>query len=90
VERLSGELPFGFTIPRDEASFKQKASYALTQSMDDFGGALATGDGFDRVSIYGSGTVRLGEHRVLTATAIPYQRRSASRHFTRYERVDEP
>jgi hypothetical protein len=90
VGRLSGELPFGYTVPRDQTSFKQKASYALTQSMDDFGAALAVGDGFDRVSTYGSGTLRLGEHRVLTATAVPYQRRSASRHFTWYERVDEP
>jgi hypothetical protein len=32
----------------------------------------------------------LGEQRILTATAIPYRRRSASRHFTWYERVQEP
>lgn len=89
-ETLSGELPFGFTVPRDQTSYKQKASYALTQSMDDFGSALATEEGFDRVSTYGSTPLRLGEHRNMIATAVPYQRRSAARHFTWYERVDEP
>jgi hypothetical protein len=87
-ERLSGPLPFGFTVPRPEASFEQIASYTMTQALDDFGEALCAADnGFDRVSTYGSGGVRLGEHRILTATAIPYRRRSASRHFTWYERV---
>jgi hypothetical protein len=90
-ERAGGTLPFGFTVPRTEASFEQIASYAMTQALDDFGDALcAADDGFDRVSTYGSGPVRLGEHRILTATAIPYRRRSASRHFTWYQRVSEP
>jgi hypothetical protein len=89
-ERVDGALPFGFTVPRPDATFEQTASYALTQALDDFGEALCTAaDGFERVSTYGSGTVRLGEQRILTATAIPYRRRSASRHFTWYERVQE-
>lgn len=90
-ERVEGTLPFGFTVSHPEATFEQAASYALTQALDDFGEALCTAaDGFERVSTYGTGTVRLGEHRTLTATAIPYRRRSASRHFTWYERVQEP
>jgi len=90
-ELVEGALPFGFTVPRPEATFEQIASYALTQALDDFGEVLyAAPDGFERVSTYGSGTVRLGEQRILTATAIPYRRRSASRHFTWYERVQEP
>jgi hypothetical protein len=89
-ERIGGTLPFGFTVPRPEATFEQTASYALTQALDDFGETLcAAANGFDRVSTYGSGTVRLGKQRILTATAIPYHRRSASRHFTWYERVQE-
>ncbi len=90
-ERVEGTLPFGFTVPRPTATFEQIANYGLTQALDDFGEALcAASNGFERVSTYGSGTVRLGEQRVLTATAIPYRRRTASRHFTRYERVERP
>ena len=63
----------------------------MTQALDDFGEGLCdAADGFDRLSTYGPGKIRLGEHRVLTATAIPYRRRSSSRHFTWYERVREP
>lgn len=88
---LEGDLPFGFTVPRLRATFKQQQAYWLTEALDDFGEALI-GDrnGFERVSTYGSGSLRLGEHRVLTSTAVPYRRRSASRHFTWYERVEEP
>lgn len=87
--RIDGDLPFGFTVPRPDATFEQIARYALTEALDDFGEPLS-GDpkGFDRVSTYGSGSVRLGEHRTLTATAVPYRRRSASRHYTWYERVE--
>lgn len=91
AERIEGDLPFGFTIPRPDASFEQIASYQLTQALDDFGDVLGKpANAFDRVSTYGSGAVRLGEQRTLTATAIPYRRRTASRHFTWYERVQEP
>ena len=91
ADRVKGDLPFGFTVPRPRATFEQTATYGLTQALDDFGEALiGERDGFERVSTYGAGAVRLGEHRALTATAIPYRRRSASRHFTWYERVEEP
>ena len=61
--------------------------YLLTHALDDFGPALcASKDAFDRVSTYGAGTIKLGEHRVLLATAIPYIRKTSSRHFTWYER----
>jgi hypothetical protein len=90
-EILNATPPFGFTVPRPEATLEQVASYAMTQALDDFGeGLCAAADGFDRVSTYGSGKVRLGEHRILTATAIPYRRRSSSRHFTWYQRVPDP
>lgn len=90
-EGIQGALPFGFTVPHLDASPKQVATYGMTQALDDFGEALyEKDDGFERVSTYGSGSVRLGEHRVLTITEMPYRRRSASRHFTWYERVSEP
>lgn len=89
IQTVEGDLPYGFTVPRNEASLNQIASYAMTLALDDFGEALCSAsDGFERVSTYGSGTIRLGEHRVLTTTAIPYYRRSASRHFTWYERAE--
>lgn len=87
-ERILGVLPFGFTTPSLDATFEQIAAYRLTQALDDFGQVLCdANDGFERVSTYGSGSVRLGDQRVLTVTSIPYQRRSASRHFTWYVRV---
>jgi hypothetical protein len=90
IETLHGALPFGFTVPRLEASYQQIERYEMTQASDDFGEALSAGaDGFDRVSTYGGGDVRLGTQRVLTSTAVPYKRRSASRHYTWYERVQE-
>jgi hypothetical protein len=86
---LHGELAYGFTVPRHEASIEQIMGYMMTQALDDFGDALCVAkDGFDRVSTYGSGTVRLGEHRIITPTAMPYRRHSASRGFTWYERAD--
>jgi len=90
-ERIQGALPFGFTVPHLDASPEQIATYGMTQALDDFGEALCeANDAFERVSTYGSGSVRLGEHRILTITEMPYRRRSASRHFTWYERVSEP
>ena len=91
LEEMQGDLPFGFTVPRSREDFNQAATYGMTQALDDFGEGLCTAhDGFERISTYGSGSVRLGVHRVLDATAIPYARRSASRHFTWYERPNEP
>lgn len=84
-----GELPIGFTVPLGEPVWRGVNSYGMVQALDDFGEALCMADdGFDRVSTYGKGTVKLGEHRILTPTAIPYRRRSAARSFTWYERID--
>ena len=87
AELCSGDLPDGFTAMRAHLSTKQIMSYMLTQALDDFGPALcAAKDGFDRVSTYGAGTIKLGEHRVLNATAIPYSPKASSRHFSWYVR----
>jgi hypothetical protein len=83
-----GELPAGFSLPRIALRPDQVMRYMMTHALDDFGAALCTAkNGFDRVSTYGEGAIKLGEHRVLTSTAIPYARRTASRHFTWYERA---
>lgn len=87
AETSDAVLPPGFTVPRSEMEPNQILGYGLTHSLDDFGSALcAAKDGFDRVSTYGGGAIKLGEHRTLTATAIPYFRKSSSKHFTWYER----
>jgi hypothetical protein len=84
-----GDLPWGFTVSRAHLTPDQIMGYLVTHALDDFGGALiGAKDGFDRVSTYGTGTIKLGEHRTLTATAIPYTRKSSSRHFTWYERTE--
>lgn len=91
VNVIEDELPFGFTVPRDSVNFTEAATYPMTQPLDDFGVDLCSAkDGFDRVSTYGSGDIKLGVHRVLVPTAVPYGRRNASRHYTQYERAEEP
>jgi hypothetical protein len=88
AEIQAGDLPWGFTAPRAELMPDQVMGYPMTQALDDFGTALCDAkNGFDRVSTYGEGTIKLGEHRVLTSTALPYARRTASKHFTWYERT---
>lgn len=84
---VEGHLAFEYTTPREEASLEQIFSHGITQALDDFGAALVKAkDGFDRVSTYGKGRITLGEHRVLTLTALPYRRRSAGKSFTWYRR----
>jgi hypothetical protein len=88
AETIEGDLQYGFTVPRNEADIAQISSYAMTLALDDFGEALCSAtDGFNRVSTYGDGVIKLKEHRILIATAIPYRRNSASRSFTHYERT---
>ncbi len=90
ISRQEGDLPIGFTVPITEPEWRGLTSYGLVQSLDDFGPALcAADDGFDRVSTYGEGTIKLQEHRILVPTAIPYRRRSAARGFTWYERIEQ-
>jgi hypothetical protein len=89
TSRCEGELPVGFTVPVAEPLWRGVPHYGMVQELDDFGPPLCLADdGFDRVSTYGSGTIKLGEHRILVPTAIPYRRRSAARSFTWYERID--
>lgn len=85
-DSMHDRLPEGFTIPLDQPSW-DPARYGMIQALDDFGDSLcAAKDGFERISTYGVGTIKLGDHRVLRETAIPYRRRSATRHSTWYQR----
>lgn len=87
-ETIEGDLPLGFSTPIDvPGAFA--SPYIIFQALDDFGDALcAAKDGFDRVSTYGSGTIKLGEHRVLKDTAVTYRKVGASRHYTWYRRSE--
>lgn len=88
TEVREGPLPHGFTAKPGDKTSQQTTSHGTAQMLDDFGEALCSDkDGFDRVSTYGAGTVKIGEHRVLLLTEVPYLRRSASRGFTWYQRV---
>ncbi len=83
----NGPLSKDYTFPyEDTQRVSDKLSW--TQYLDDFGASLCSDkNGFDRVSTYGEGDVRLGKHRVLVKTLIPYRFKRSSRHFTQYEKT---
>jgi len=86
-ERHESDLPVGYTSPRDEANVSS-GEFATSHFLDDFGEALCrASDGFNRINTYGSGTIKLGEHRALVPTLLPYRFVRSSRHFTFYERI---
>jgi hypothetical protein len=88
-QSFDGELPAGYSVPLSQDNEWEPAKYGLVQALDDFGDPLCLAkDGFDRVSTYCSGTLKLGEHRILQDTALPYRRRGANRHSTWYRRID--
>jgi len=86
-----GKLPSGFSLVADEMTqypLDMVGLYRVTEYLDDFGPKLcAAKDGFERISTYHDGDVKLGEHRILQSTLLPYKWKSASRHFTHYCRV---
>ena len=86
-----GNLPSGYSIVTDEIanqSLDIVGRYRVTEYLDDFGPKLCMAkDGFERISTYHSGDVKLGEHRILQPTLLPYERTAAGRHFTRYRRA---
>ncbi len=82
-----GTLPEGYTFPQPEERLLT-GKFQWVQYLDDFGEVLCKAkDGFDRISTYGSGTVKLGEHRILVKTLIPYRFVQSSKHFTQYEKI---
>jgi hypothetical protein len=86
-----GKLPAGFSLIPDEIEnypLDIVGRYRITEYLDDFGPKLcAAKDGFERISTYHSGDVKLGQHRILQPTLLPYERMAASRHFTHYKRA---
>jgi hypothetical protein len=86
-----GNLPVGFSLVTDEISqypLHVVGRYRVTEYLDDFGPKLCGAkDGFERISTYHDGDVKLGEHRILQSTLLPYERTGASRHFTHYRRA---
>ena len=86
-----GTLPHGFSLVSTEIgqySMDIVDHYRVTEYLDDFGPKLcAAKDGFERISTYHNGDVKLGEHRILQSTLLPYERKAASWHFTHYRRA---
>ncbi|MFH1897758.1 MAG: hypothetical protein ABH886_05905 [Candidatus Desantisbacteria bacterium] len=86
-EVYKAELPDGYTYPYDGKQLAIGNAQWL-QELDDFGEALLEAkDGFDRISTYGTGDIKLGKHRVLVKTIIPYRFQQSSRHFSQYKKV---
>ncbi|HLJ28576.1 MAG TPA: hypothetical protein VKY85_17850 [Candidatus Angelobacter sp.] len=86
-----GRLPYGFSIVATEIAqypLDVVGRYRVTEYLDEFGPKLcAARDGFERISTYHDGDVKLGEHRILQSTLLPYERKAAGRHFTHYRRA---
>lgn len=86
-----GNLPPGFSLVASEIGrypLDIVGRYRVTEYLDDFGPKLwAAKDGFERISTYHNGDVKLGEHRILQSTLLPYERKAASRHSTHYRRA---
>lgn len=86
-----GNLPFGFSLTPSEIgqySLDIVGRYRVTEYLDDFGTKLCmVKDGFERISTYHSGDIKLGEHRILQPTLLPYERKASGRHYTHYRRA---
>jgi len=86
-----GVLPPGFSLVASELtqySFDIVGRYRVTEYLDEFGPKLCLAkDGFERISTYHDGEIKLTEHRILQPTLLPYERKSAGRHFTYYHRT---
>jgi len=80
------ELPPNFSISdKDGISSIAMDTYGVTQFLDDFGPELcAAKDGFERISTFHGKDIKIGKHRVLVSTLLPYLRMEATRSFTHY------
>jgi len=83
-----GELPPLYSISNgDNVASLTQGGFGVTQYLDDFGPDLVSAkDGFERISTYHTKDIKIGKHRVLVSTLLPYQRVNASRSFTHYRR----
>jgi hypothetical protein len=83
----SDPLTTDFTIPKESAQ-PQLNDYRWLQHLDDFGDDLCKAkDGFDRISTFGQGTIKLNQHRLLVQTLLPYRFERSSKHFTQYKKL---
>ncbi len=83
----NGELSLDdYTYHRDKQELRS-SKFHWTQYLDDFGDDLCKAkDGFERISTYHNGEIKLGKHRILVETVIPYRFEKSSRHFTMYKK----
>lgn len=83
------ELPAMYSISDgDNVGSFAPGGYGVTQYLDDFGPELLSAkDGFERISTYHNKDIKIGKHRVLVSTLVPYQRVEATRSFTYYSRT---
>lgn len=91
ARRYVGVLRPGFSLLASEIGqhpLDIVARYRLTEYLDEFGSKLCSAkDGFERISTYHDGEIKLAEHRILQPTLLPYERRGGGRHFTYYRRT---
>jgi hypothetical protein len=85
---VSAPLPDLYSASLAGGTLARPEKYGLIQMLDDFGDDLCRAkDGFDRISTYGSGTITLGKHRILTSSAVAYRLHSSAKRFTWYKRT---
>lgn len=90
AEQHTAGFPPGFTLPAEMSGPTDVAvaGYGVSQFLDDFGESLCKAkDGFERISTYGAGKVRLSKDRVLVPMLIPCRRIGATRSYTHYRRT---
>ncbi len=84
-EIFVGDLSEEYTCTSEEQA--GIGDFKWSQYLDDFGEALCKAkDGFDCISTYGKGDVKLGEQRILVKTVLPYRFKQSSKHFSQYEK----
>lgn len=91
VRRHKGPLSEGFSLLQEEMMrypLNIVGRYRVPEYLDEFGPKLCNAkDGFEKVSTYHKGEIKLNEHRVLQPTLLPYERITGGRHFTHYRRT---
>ena len=91
TRRHDGPLPAGFSLVHEEIAqhpLDIVGRYRVMEYLDEFGSKLCSAtDGFERVSTYHNGEIKLNEHRVLQPTLLPYERITGGRHFTHFRQT---
>lgn len=78
-------LPSGFSLYDTDTDFRMD-TYGVMQTLDDMGKSEEP-DFFERINSYNSSKeIKLGKHRVLRNTFLPYRMVKSSRSYTYYNR----